>query len=147
MGYTQVVFNSRNRSSGTIDNAYFKFDNNMTVKSVSLKYFFMSDTLPVTPPDYLTISFNNWPFGGNTIQPANPVTTNQSCTFIVPVPGIITSTLVSAFFTSEIITQQRFLARGNPDPWDSTTVSLKINGQEPGVGINDWQMVLGIETV
>ena len=147
MGYTQIVLLSSNRSSGNVDNAYFKFDNNMTVKSVSLKYFFMNDALPVTPPDYLTISFDNWPFGGNTIQPSNPIVTNQSCTFIVPMPAIITSILASAFFTSELVSKQKFFARGNADPWDSTTVKLKINGRAPGEGITDWLMVLGIETV
>ena len=142
MVYFQVVMHSDNLSSGTIDNATFKFDNNYVVKSVELKSFYMADTIATPQPGYLSVKMDGWPCNGATILPNSAVATpTTGGVFVVPLSPIAPIFSIGTFG----ILTTKFDAKGDSAPWGQTTVSLQIGGQEPGVGIGAWMMLLGIE--
>jgi hypothetical protein len=144
MGRQNIVLLSANATPGSTDSvAHFVFNNGLRVKSLSLKYFYMPDTLGLTATDILLIDVGNLPVDGGTIQPRAPGTgvANPSATFVIPWPDF-----GGAFRYAETFGFiQKFDSTDPTRVWEHTTITLRINGQQPTIGINQWVMILQIE--
>ena len=144
MGRQNIVLLSANATAGSTDSvAHFVFNNGLRVKSLSLKYFFMLDTLGLGAADVLLVDVSNLPVDGGTIQPRAPATgvANPSATFVIPWPSLVGTWNYAETFGFI----QKFDSSDPTRVWEHTTISVRINGQQPGVGINPWIMILQIE--